>query len=149
MAKEQAKRREVDLRAEVAAAQRNAGIGVLPPVKGVRSMMSASRTPEALEKGLLRARYDLRVFKDGTLRYDMMNLPLTHFRPAEIGLSVEKARELGYTQDIDGVELRDTTQLLEMRVQDLIISRRFACSFATVRWSQWWTATVSVLHLRQ
>jgi len=124
VAKEQAKRREVDLRAEVAAAQRNAGIGVLPPVKGVRSMMSASRTPEALEKGLLRARYDLRVFKDGTLRYDMMNLPLTHFRPAEIGLSVEKARELGYTQDIDGVELRDTTQLLEMRVQDLIISRR-------------------------
>ncbi len=122
--KEQAKRREVDLRAEVAAAQRNTGIGVLPPVKGVRSMMSATRTPEALEKGLLRARYDLRVFKDGTLRYDMMNLPLTHFRPAEIGLSVEKARELGYTQDIDGVELRDTTQLLEMRVQDLIISRR-------------------------
>ena len=124
VAKEQAKRREVDLRAEVAAAQRNAGIGVLPPVKGVRSMMSASRTPEALEKGLLRARYDLRVFKDGTLRYDMMNLPLTHFRPAEIGLAVEKARELGYTHDIDGKALEAPDQLIELRVQDLIISRR-------------------------
>ena len=122
--KEQAKRREVDLRTEVESAQRNAGIGVLPPVKGVRSMMSASRTPEALEKGLLRARYDLRVFKDGTLRYDMMNLPLTHFRPAEIGLSVEKAHELGYTHDVEGAELRDGAQLLELRVQDLIISRR-------------------------
>ena len=87
-AKEPARRREVDLRAEVDAALRHAGMGVLPPVKGVRSMMSATRTPEALEKGLLRARYDLRVYKDGTLRYDMMNLPLTQFRPAEIGISV-------------------------------------------------------------
>ncbi len=126
LVKEQAKRRDVDLRSEVEAAQRNAGIGVLPPVKGVRSMMSATRTPEALEKGLLRARHDLRVYKDGTLRYDMMNLPLTHFRPAEIGLTVERARELGYVRDSKGAELKTPDQILELKVQDLVVSRRAA-----------------------
>ena len=80
-----------------------------PEVKGVQGMISRGKTPEALEKGLLRSAHDLTVFKDGTTRFDMTNLVLTHFRPSEIGLPVERARDLGYTRDLHGAPLeRDT-----------------------------------------
>ena len=47
-------------------------------------MTSEKKYPEPLEKGLLRARYNLTIFKDGTIRYDLTNAPITHFTPAEI-----------------------------------------------------------------
>ncbi len=40
---------------------------------------------EIIEKGILRAENDLRVFRDGTIRYDATDAPLTHFYPNEIG----------------------------------------------------------------
>jgi len=122
--KERAQYHAVNLKRLVHEAQEAAGVGVLPLVKGVKGMMSETKTGESLAKGILRARYDLRVFKDGTLRYDMMNLPLTHFRPHEIGLTVERARELGYLRDHRGAELTAGDQLCELRVQDLIVARR-------------------------
>ena len=72
-------------------------------IKGVQGMISKNKTPEAMEKGILRAKHDVFVFKDGTIRFDMTDVPLTHFRPKEIGLSVEKARSLGYLLDQDGL----------------------------------------------
>src|SRR3990170_3235376 len=84
-------------------------------------MISRSKTPEALEKGLLRAKHGLHVFKDGTTRFDMTNLVLTHFRPAEIGLDLERARALGYERDAHGMALRDAHQLVELRPQDIIL----------------------------
>jgi len=48
-------------------------------------MISKNKTPEAMEKGILRAKNDVFVFKDGTIRFDMTDVPLTHFRPKEIG----------------------------------------------------------------
>lgn len=97
-------------------------LGVRPPaeVKVVADLISRSRVPEALEKAVLRAHYDLGVYKDGTVRFDMTDIPITHFRPREIGLSVEKARELGYVHDMDGRPLEDDGQLCELKVQDVI-----------------------------
>ncbi len=93
-------------------------------VKGVKKMMSAERIPERLEKGILRAKHGVFVFKDGTARFDTTDIAMTHFRPGEIGLSVEMARKLGYTKDYLGNELRDENQLCELKVQDIIIPRK-------------------------
>ncbi|MHA2099888.1 MAG: DNA polymerase II large subunit [Candidatus Kariarchaeaceae archaeon] len=76
--------------------------------------------PELLEKGVLRAKYDLHVFRDGTIRYDATDAPLTHFYPKEIGVSIEKLKELGYSEDYLGVPLTKSNQLLELKVQDII-----------------------------
>jgi DNA polymerase II large subunit len=96
--------------------------GVSPDIKGVQGMISKTKTPEAMEKGILRAKNSVFVFKDGTIRFDMTDLPLTHFRPAEIGLSVERARELGYLTDMHGEDLIDGEQLCELKVQDFVPS---------------------------
>ena len=124
MVKEDPKRRMVDVSELVTKAMNNTRTGVLPKIKGVKGLMSKLKIPECLEKGILRAKRDLRVYKDGTLRYDMIDLPITHFYPREIGLSVEKARELGYLEDFEGKELNSINQLLEIKVQDLIVSER-------------------------
>jgi len=61
------------------------------------------------------------VNKDGTTRYDMIELPITHFKPMEIGTSVEKLIELGYLKDIKGKVLKNTDQILELLPQDQIL----------------------------
>jgi len=97
--------------------------GALPDdVKGVQGMISATKTPEPLEKGLLRAKHGVHVFKDGTTRFDMTNLPLTHFEPREAGLTAERARALGYLRDVRGRPLNSADQVVELRPQDLIAS---------------------------
>jgi DNA polymerase II large subunit len=113
---------EIDLKEMINRALRELGINGIKELKGVKELMSARRTPEPLEKGILRSIFSLTVFKDGTIRYDMTDLPLTHFRPSEIGVSVEKLKELGYTHDIYGEELKSEEQTLELKVQDIIIS---------------------------
>ena len=123
MLKEDPKKRMVDLSELVTKAMNNTKVGVLPKIKGIKSLKSGPKIPEALEKGILRSKYDLRVYKDGTLRYDMIDLPITHFYPKEIGLSVEQAINLGYRKDVNGNKLEDIDQLLEMKVQDLIVSK--------------------------
>ncbi len=95
-------------------------------VKGVRGMTSACKIPEPLEKGILRAKHHLYVFKDGTVRFDATDVPLTHVRPREIGTSVEKLRELGYATDYRGRPLESDDQTIELRVQDVILSK--ACA---------------------
>jgi len=91
-------------------------------VKGVKGLINKTRMPEPVEKALLRAKSDVSVFKDGTLRFDASNAVLTQFRPGEIGLSLEKAREIGYTKDMDGRELSDPRQLCALEIQDLVVS---------------------------
>jgi len=95
-------------------------------VKGVQGMVSRNKTAEPLEKGILRAKHGIFVFKDGTTRIDATDVPLTHFRPSEISLDVETARQLGYELDSKGEELRDADQLVELKVQDVIISNSCA-----------------------
>jgi len=93
-------------------------------IKGVKGLTNKTKTPEAIEKGILRAKYDLSVYKDGTIRFDMTNAPLTHFKPSEIGVSIEKLKELGYTHDYRGRPLVKDDQICELRIQDIVIPRK-------------------------
>ena len=92
-------------------------------VKGVKGLTSPGKTPELLEKAILRAAHGISVYQDGTARFDLTDLPLTHFRPREIGLSVERARAFGYATDWSGAPLTDPEQLVELAPQDLVVSR--------------------------
>lgn len=92
-------------------------------VKGVKALMSESKTPEPLEKGLLRAIHAISVYQDGTARFDMTDLPLTHVRPREIGLGVERAKALGYDRDWAGAPLENEEQLLELKPHDIVVAR--------------------------
>jgi DNA polymerase II large subunit len=100
-------------------------LGVVPeePFKGVKSLMSRHRSAEPLEKGILRQKHGLHAFKDGTVRFDATNEPLTHFKPAWILASLEKLREMGYTRDYLGKELTSSDQIVELMMQDVIIPR--------------------------
>ncbi len=100
----------------------NLGVNVPEVVKGVRGVTNEDRVFEPLEKGVLRARHDLHIFKDGTVRFEMLNAPLTHFRPEEIGQSIERLTELGYEKDVNGRKLEHADQVLELFPQDLIIN---------------------------
>ncbi|HLC99001.1 MAG TPA: DNA polymerase II large subunit [Candidatus Nanoarchaeia archaeon] len=91
-------------------------------IKGVRGTSNKDHTPEHLIKGVLRAKNNIYVNKDGTTRYDMTELPITHFKPKEIRTSIEKLRELGYDKDIRGKDLKDPEQILEIKPQDIILS---------------------------
>src|SRR3989454_820295 len=92
-------------------------------IKAVQGMISRTKTPEPIEKGILRAKHDVYVFKDGTTRFDMTNLPLTHFTPEEVGISVETTRRLGYTRDRNGRPLEQKDQTVELRPQDIVVAR--------------------------
>jgi DNA polymerase II large subunit len=100
-------------------------LGVPRPkiLKGVKGLTNEDKTPEIIEKGVLRAKHDLSVYKDGTIRFDATNAPLTHFKPAEVGVSVEKLRQLGYSHDVHGVSLTDPNQICELKIQDVVIPR--------------------------
>lgn len=100
----------------------NVGIRKMDEIKGVIGMISEEKFPEPLEKGILRAKNGVYTFKDATIRHDSTNLPLTHFIPKEIKVSPEKLRELGYTHDIHGEELEYDDQIVEIKVQDVVIS---------------------------
>ncbi|VVB80146.1 DNA polymerase II large subunit [uncultured archaeon] len=94
----------------------------LPPlIKGIRGTSSDSHATEHLEKGILRAKYDLQVNKDGTVRFDATELPIVSFKPKEIGVSVKKLRELGYDLDIYDKELVDENQILELMPHDVLL----------------------------
>ncbi|MDH7563380.1 MAG: DNA polymerase II large subunit [Candidatus Bathyarchaeota archaeon] len=102
------------------------GISIPKVLKGVKGLTNETRTPEIIEKGLLRARHDLSVYKDGTIRFDVTNAPLTHFKPSEIGVPVEKLRELGYTYDCFGAPLEDANQMCELKLQDVVVPLKCA-----------------------
>ncbi|GAA0287699.1 DNA-directed DNA polymerase II large subunit [Halobacterium noricense] len=91
-------------------------------LKGVQGLMSAEKVPEPMEKGVLRAKHDVSAFKDGTVRYDMTDLPVTSVKPSELDVTVEHFRELGYEEDIHGDPLEHDDQLVELRVQDIVLS---------------------------
>lgn len=103
-------------------AYQRVGVRKLDEIKGVQGMISETKFPEPLEKGVLRAKNNVFTFKDATIRHDSTNLPLTHFTPHEIKVSPQKLRELGYTHDIHGKELVHEDQVVEIFIQDLVIS---------------------------
>jgi DNA polymerase II large subunit len=108
------------------------GVPVPKLLKGVKGLTNKDKTPEIIEKGVLRARYELSVYKDGTIRFDATNAPLTHFKPAEVGVHVEKLRQLGYSHDTSGAPLTDSSQICELKIQDIVIPRKAAEYFVQV-----------------
>ncbi|BCS91029.1 MAG: DNA polymerase II large subunit [Candidatus Micrarchaeota archaeon] len=93
-------------------------------IKGIKGLTNADKIPEPLEKGILRAKHNVHIFKDGTARFDGTDVPITHFYPREVGITVEKARQLGYTTDYKGAPLERDDQLIELRHQDIIIPKK-------------------------
>ncbi|AFK21840.1 DNA-directed DNA polymerase II large subunit [Pyrococcus sp. ST04] len=104
-------------------AMENVKVYGVDKLKGVMGMTSGWKMAEPLEKGLLRAKNEVYVFKDGTIRFDATDAPITHFKPREIGVSVDKLRELGYTHDFEGKPLVSEDQILELKPQDIILSK--------------------------
>jgi DNA polymerase II large subunit len=123
------------LKEQLFAAQEKTGIRVQEPFKGVRELINQDRIAEPLEKGIIRQSLGLSVFKDGTIRFDATNAPLTHFKPAWIGTTLEKLAELGYTHDIDGRPITNPNQTIELKIQDVIIP--YECGEYLVQTSQY------------
>lgn len=97
-----------------------------PPLRGIQRLTNSIRLPEPLEKGVLRKKYDLSVYKDGTIRFDATNAPLTHATAAMINVSLEALRKLGYEKDMKGEPLTSKDQLFELFVQDIVIPNKAA-----------------------
>lgn len=109
------------LKEKLMMAQEKTGIRMQEPFKGVMELIGQDRIAEPFEKGLIRQSLGLTAFKDGTVRFDATNSPLTHFKPRWIGTSIQKLHDLGYTHDIDGNQLTDPDQTVEIKMQDIII----------------------------
>jgi DNA polymerase II large subunit len=90
-------------------------------IKGVRGTSNENHIPEHLAKGILRAKHNLAVNKDGTIRYDGTEAPITHFKPKEAQVSFEKLKSLGYEKDIYGNSLENDEQILELKPHDVFI----------------------------
>jgi len=90
-------------------------------VKGIRGTNSEGHEFESIIKGVLRAKYNLCVNKDGTIRYDATEMPITHFKPEEIGVDIEKLIQLGYIKDIYGNDLEKSGQILNLMPHDIIL----------------------------
>jgi DNA polymerase II large subunit len=126
-------RRNLPLRELIEQAEKKLSLTGLPDtVKGVRGLTNETRTPEPLEKGLLRAKYDVSMFKDGTVRFDATNAPLTHFKPREINVGVVKLRSLGYQYDLCGRSLESEDQCCSLMVHDIIVPEQCGDYFVRV-----------------
>ncbi|MGD0175914.1 MAG: DNA polymerase II large subunit [Candidatus Bathyarchaeia archaeon] len=125
--------RSVPIRDLLNLAERKLSLTVVPEsVKGVRGLTNDAKAPEPLEKGLLRAKHDVSVFKDGTIRFDATNAPLTHFKPAEVGVQVEKLQALGYSVDMNGEPLKSAEQCCNLKVHDIIVTEQCGDYFVRV-----------------
>lgn len=102
------------------------------PIKGVRGLSSESKFCELIEKGALRSKHGIYVYKDGTTRIDLTNATLTHFRPRDVHVSVEKLMSLGYAKDIQGEPLTTPDQTLELKPQDIVIPENVAADLVNV-----------------
>lgn len=125
-------RQRIDLKTEIDNACHRLEVNHPKSMKGVKGLSNKHKVAEILEKGILRAKEDLSVYKDGTIRFDATNAPLTHFKPLEVGISASKLKLLGYTVDCQGESLSSEEQLCELRVQDIVISRECAAYFVRV-----------------
>ncbi len=122
-------RQELDLNHIISSVCRKLKVNRPKIVKGVKGLSNEHKVAEIVEKGILRAKENLSVYKDGTIRFDATNAPLTHFKPMEIKVSVEKLRQLGYSVDFQGKPLIDEEQICELKIQDVIIPKKSVTYF--------------------
>jgi DNA polymerase II large subunit len=100
--------------------------------KGILGLTNKFKVPEPLVKGILRAKNDLMVYKTAEIRYDATDIPLTHFKSKEIKTPVNRLIELGYKKDYKNNDLTNPDQILELQVQDVILSDDCADYFVRV-----------------
>lgn len=89
--------------------------------RGVLGLTSNEKIPEYLGKGILRAKHGVYCYRDGTARFDATDAPLTHFTPREIETDVEVLKHLGYLFDHKGEPLTHEDQVVELKVQDIVV----------------------------
>ena len=99
-----------------------------PKIKGVKGVTNGERMIENITKGILRYKNGITVFRDGTIRFDMVDISMTHFRPSEIGMSVKDAKRLGY-------DASSPDELCELKPQDVVLP--INCSEQILRTSQY------------
>lgn len=112
---------KIDLDKLIENAANNLKVGIPDSLKGVKDLVSREKISEPLEKGLLRAKHEVSVFRDGTCRYEALNATISQFTGKELNLSVEKLKELGYKKDYLGNDLKDNNQRLSIFPQDTIV----------------------------
>ncbi len=125
-------RQTLDLKLMLSDACRRMEIRQPEIVKGVKGLSNEHKMAEIVEKGILRAVEDLSVYKDGTIRFDATNAPLTHFKPFEVKASLPKLKQLGYSVDFQGNSLSSENQICELKIQDVVIPRKSANYFMRV-----------------
>jgi DNA polymerase II large subunit len=113
---------EVNIKDLLDNAKSNLRLPIPDLIKGVVGMISDAKEVEPLEKGILRARHKINIFRDGTSRFELLNATITHIKPKEINLTVKKMIELGYEKDYLGNSLIDEDQLVELFPQDIIVN---------------------------
>jgi len=116
----------LDVKAAVDAVLRKVPDVARGTIKGVRGLSSGSKYAEPIEKGALRSKHEIYVYKDGTARVDVTNAPLTHFRPSNINVDIPTLRSFGYEVDKDGKPLVDPEQLVALKPQDVVIPENTA-----------------------
>ncbi|MGQ9781662.1 MAG: DNA polymerase II large subunit [Nitrososphaeria archaeon] len=110
--------RTVDLKKEIELAAKKLNCRLIPPLKGVKGLTNENKQAEPIEKGLLRQKYDLQIYRDGTIRYDATNMPLTSFLPNLISTDLNLLANLGYSmEDIQ------SGQPIPLYVQDVILPK--------------------------
>jgi DNA polymerase II large subunit len=114
-------RQPINFKEQIDKASSNLGYQAPKMLRGVKGLTNADKTPEIIEKGILRAKHGLSVYKDGTIRFDATNAPLTHITPFEVGVSIEKMHQMGYLADTHGLPLTDPNQVCELKIQDVVI----------------------------
>jgi DNA polymerase II large subunit len=100
--------------------------------KGILGLTNKFKVPEPIDKGMLRAKNGLMVYKTAEIRYDATDIPLTHFKPKEIKTPVSRLIELGYEKDYKNNDLTASDQILELQVQDVILSDDSANYFVKI-----------------
>ncbi len=101
-------------------------------LKGIFGLTNSFKVPEPIEKGILRAKDDVLVYKTAEIRYDATDIPLTHFKLKEIGTSIEQLKDLGYMTDYQGNPIDDENQIIELKVQDVVLSDDCADYFVKI-----------------
>jgi len=111
----------IDLKKELSLASSKVDYKPVSPLKGVKGLMNELKQPEPIEKGILRQKYNLQIYRDGTIRFDATNMPLTAFLPNLLITDFDKLVELGYE-----VDTLSSGKPVPIFVQDVILPKNAA-----------------------
>jgi len=103
-------------------AEKRIGPPIPKKVKTIKKLMNKLRAPELIDKGILRAKHELFVYRDGTIRFDSTDAVLTHFKPSEIGATIKQLHDQGYSADAHGKPLVSSDQMVELKIQDIVLN---------------------------